>query len=86
MDDLDRARAGGTAARAPAFSEEEYRLVATAALDEFGIDVVEIEDAEPLEDRLRSYTVNERLLNAAEEVRTTGQVCFGPFITWTSES
>jgi hypothetical protein len=68
-----------------ASDEAEYRLVAVAALGDFGFDLVELEDIELLEHRLRSFSVDDSLLTKADEVRATGYLRFGPFITWTTE-
>ena len=63
----------------------DYRLAAAAALDDLGFDLLELEEIERLDDRLRSFSVDDLLLKKADEVRATGRPRFGPFITWTVE-
>ena len=68
-----------------AIDDHDFRLAAAVALDDIGFDLVEIEDVDRLEDRLRAFTVDEQILVKADEVRTTGRPRFGPFVTWTTE-
>jgi hypothetical protein len=65
-------------------SAAEYRAAAVDALDHLGFDLQQLEDVDPLEQRLRSFAVDESLIIKAAEVRETGFARFGPFVTWVS--
>ena len=64
----------------------EFGGEVVAAFDAIGFDLAELEDAEPLAERLRKAVVADSLLAKAAEVRDTGYLRFGPFVTWHSDA
>jgi hypothetical protein len=68
-----------------ASSPESFRAAVQVAINDLGFDLVDLEDSEPLADRLHSSTVHESLLVKAAEVRETGYPRFGTFSTWLSD-
>jgi hypothetical protein len=68
-----------------ASSPDEYRVAVGRAFDTMGFDLLELEDIEPLAERLRHSTVDESLIAKAGEVESTGFPRFGPFVTWASD-
>jgi hypothetical protein len=49
----------------------------TKALNHYGLDLEEMEDFDPLSERIMYADVHAELIRLAEEVRETGQVRFG---------
>lgn len=57
----------------------DYRKKVTGALTKMGFDVLEIDDDEPLANRLRKYVVDPQLRELAAEAERSGEVTFGNF-------
>lgn len=71
---------------AAAEDRDEYTFRAQAAvLNELELDVLGIEDAEPMEERLQSDAPEEGLLTLAEQAGTSGEVMLGTFHTYGPE-
>jgi hypothetical protein len=68
-----------------ASSTREYEKIVRDTLGERGFDVVEIEDPEPLSERMKSWTVDPSLLSIASQVEKSGEVGVGPFVVWSSD-
>jgi hypothetical protein len=68
-----------------ASGRDAFYATVRSAVNDLGFDLVELEDFEPLVDRLRRTTVDESLLTKAAEVPETGYPRFGPFVTWLSD-
>ena len=62
--------------------ERTFTTAVRSALAKLGFDMVGLEDAEPLRSRRENWTVDQQLVDLAEEVRATGEPRFGPFYTW----
>lgn len=63
-------------------NEACFRQAVTEAFSRLGFDVVDLEDPEPLAQRLEAFTVSDDLLRLAQEVRLTSMPRFGTFNTW----
>src|SRR5262245_21753001 len=63
-----------------------YAVVVREALLELGFELLSTEDEEPLHQRQARSVVAPELLNAAEEVRITGEVRFGTFHSYEEKS
>lgn len=61
---------------------KEYRTAVHEALEHYGLDLIGIEDLEPLGRRLQRTVVDPHLLRLANEVTATGFARFGPFHTY----
>lgn len=70
---------------AMASNAAEYLERVRHAFDELGFDILESEDVDPIDERIKEWTVDDSLLALADDVRNTGVVRFGPFIVWTSD-
>jgi hypothetical protein len=81
---LDRNEAF-TNALARANDQTSYRQAVEHALDELGFDLVSIEDAEPLRERVANFEVAGDLLELAGMVEIGGAPRFGEFHTWRSD-
>lgn len=57
----------------------DYRKKVTGALIKMGFDVLEIDEDEPLANRLRKYVVDPQLRELAAEAERSGEVTFGNF-------
>lgn len=72
-------------AMAMAHDEHTFTTIVRSALRKLGFDTVDLEDPEPLRLRLESWTVDQQLIELAEQVRATGEARFGPFYTWVED-
>jgi hypothetical protein len=61
-----------------ASDEGEFENLVAHALNEIGLFVVNIEDAEPFSKRAARYVLDDDILQLADEARSRG-VCFGAF-------
>jgi hypothetical protein len=52
---------------------------------EYGLDLVEIEDAGPFDQRVESHEVSLQLLELAESIQSSRQVCFDAFYNYLSD-
>jgi hypothetical protein len=66
-------------ALAPAVDEADFTSQVEKGLEELGLMLAGVEELEPLEQRLRGWTVDDALLKLADEVRDTGEVRFHTF-------
>lgn len=82
---LGNAKQGFVNILALARTKSEYRSEVGRILDELGLDVSEIEDSEPLSDRLSKWTVDPDILALAEEVNSTGFARLGTFHVYDDE-
>jgi len=83
---LDGARSAAVNILALASDEAEYCKEVRKALNDFGLGLKSIEDAEPISNRLIRYTIADELLKLAEEVTSAGGVRFGTFHTYENET
>lgn len=65
-----------------ASNASDYRESVERAVNELGLDLVDVEDAEPLSNRLKKWTVDEEIRDMAETVKRLGSVAFGTFDTY----
>jgi len=52
---------------------------------DYGLELVDIEDAEPFEQRVRSYEVSVELKELADSIQNSPQVCFDAFYNYMCE-
>jgi hypothetical protein len=69
-----------------ASSPDDFRFAVEQAFDEYGFDLLELEDVESLALRRQRAVVDPDLIAKAEEVKLTGFPRFGSFVTWQSDS
>ena len=82
---MDRNEAYVNVAAYEASLEAFKQAVASAAKD-FGFEVLEMEDAEPLAQRREAFQIPPEMEAIAEKAERTKEVVFGTFFTWVSES
>lgn len=82
---LGKAKQGFVNILALAASTSEYGAQVERVLDELGLDVTEIEDSEPLSERLSKWTVDPEISRLAQEVNSTGFARFGTFHVYEDE-
>lgn len=68
-----------------ASNASDYKVIVERALSELGLDLVGVEDAEPLSSRLKKWTVDDEIKDMAETVKRIGSVAFGTFDTFKTE-
>ena len=61
---------------------DAFRRAVTKELLSRHLRVVELEDVEPLEVRLRAHSIEPDLMKMVDEVRMTGEPAFGTFDTY----
>jgi hypothetical protein len=66
--------------------EAAFRDAVETALRNLGFELVLLENAEPLQERLNKYQVADDLLKLGDEVRASGTPMFGTFHTWVSNN
>jgi hypothetical protein len=76
---LSTARGAYANALALANDEESFRFEIRAALETLGLDVDEVEDAEPFDVRLSAHSVDLELEDLANQVNVACSVQFGTF-------
>ena len=64
---------------------DDFRDVAVRAFDEYGVDLVKLEDVEPLASRIGSHEVDATLLRVAERIPDDTPFVFGSFHTYALE-
>ncbi len=72
-------------ALALAYDGASFRQAIVGAFDDMGFDLIELEDAEPLSQRLAVFQMPTDILALADEVVRTGYPRFGTWYTWTSD-
>ncbi len=70
---------------ASATSAAKYTTKVKGALKEIGLNLIEIDDLEPLSERLSKWTVDEEIITMAQTVRKIDSVAFGTFYEYDSE-
>lgn len=70
---------------ASATSASEYTDKVKRALHEAGLSLIEIENPEPLSERLSKWSVDEEIMTMAETVRRIDSVTFGTFYKYENE-
>ena len=70
---------------ASAKSASEYTDKVERALDEVGLNLIEIENPEPLAERLSKWSVDEEIMMMAETVKKIDSVVFGTFYEYDSD-
>lgn len=69
----------------PAEDLADYGIRVSGALAEMGFDVIEIDDAEPMTQRVRSYVVDPGLKQLAVEVKRDWKLRVGSFHSYTDD-
>lgn len=77
----------GAVAYVLAMAENEggYLSELRAALEHYGLELVSVEELEPLEERMKRKSLSDALLAKADEVKETGKLRFGEFHVYESE-
>jgi hypothetical protein len=70
---------------ASATTPEHFLRKVRKALDEVGLELIDIDDLEPLSMRLSKKTVSEEILTMARTVEKIDSVAFGMFYTFDDE-
>jgi hypothetical protein len=79
LGDADRAY---TNAIALAHNRMSFRLRVKQALEDLGLKLIRLENAEPLDARLSKFTIDKDLMKGAKYVTRTGRTEFGTFHTF----
>lgn len=82
---LGRAKGAYVNVLASATNAFEYTDKVKQALDEAGLNLLEIENPEPLSERLSAWTVDEEIITMAKTVRKIDSVTFGTFYKFENE-
>jgi len=68
-----------------ASSRDQAVEVLKASLDELGLDLEEIEDLEPFEDRIREREIDKKLMKLANQLDSQNVIRIGTFHTYPKE-
>lgn len=82
---LGDVRGAFTNAVAMANGKANFRAAVKRGLDDLGLRLIHLKEAETLKTRLSKHSISEDLERTAEEVKSTGEVGFGTFHTFDAE-
>ena len=82
---LGDAKGGYVNVVASAANAGEFERKVKRALDELGLELIDIDDAEPLAQRLSRETATEEVSNMAKTVRKLDSVAFGTFYRYEND-
>ncbi|MCI0424201.1 MAG: hypothetical protein L0312_34175 [Acidobacteria bacterium] len=82
---LGDVRGGFTNAIAMANGKANFRAIVKRGLDDLGLRLIHLKEAETLKTRLSKHSISEDLERTADEVRSSGEVGFGTFHTFDAE-
>ena len=82
---LGDVRGGFTNAIAMANGKVDFRAAVKRGLDDLGLRLIHLKEAETLKTRLSKHSISEDLERTADEVKSTGEVGFGTFHTFDVE-
>ena len=82
---LGDVRGGFTNAIAMATGKANFRAIVKRGLDDLGLRLIHLTEAETLKSRLSKHSISEDLERTADEVRSSGEVGFGTFHTFDAE-
>ena len=74
-----------TNAVAIADGKANFRAAVKRGLDDLGLRLIHLKEAETLKTRLSKHSISEDLERTADEVKNTGEVGFGTFHTFDAE-
>lgn len=82
---LGDVRGAFTNAVAMANGKANFRAAVKRGLDDLGLRLIHLKEAETLKTRLSKHSISEDLERTADEVKSTGEVGFGTFHTFDAE-